>query len=394
MDGQKLLLSVCDFAVTDEYIYFASRNLTGFFRYHIHSKLVEPVCAMEKMELNKSGFGTVCKFGEKLIFAPYYKQELRIYDLQESQLIEEIDLSSLLGKAGKTFRYYMCNIIHQNSIYFLGDSDSEIICLNMDTMHISIVETWKKAGSEYIGNDQFIGISTYKDVCVVKESVWVPLRFYNCILEMDLNTTQAKVHKVDTEQMIFTTICFDGVHFWLTGGKKAIIKWNPHTNTADRFDQFPDGFLTVPKKNPYWNGLFSSSFYENNYVFFFPMIANMAIRIDISTNKAEKFYQDQRMLSCYMVKKWKDHVFYVEWGSGAADLDASMLIDSDGNVLDTDIFSVGWEKINLQNFDRDDEPYIESGLISTGFFLEKIRRTDQKTTGTYKECGTSIYETI
>ena len=31
MDRQKLLLSVCDYASTDEYMYFVPRNLLGFF---------------------------------------------------------------------------------------------------------------------------------------------------------------------------------------------------------------------------------------------------------------------------------------------------------------------------------------------------------------------------
>lgn len=395
MDRQKLLLSVCDYASTDEYMYFVPRNLLGFFEYDIGLKSIEPMKTMEKMELCEYGYGTVCKFKEKLIFAQYYKHDFLIYDVKEFQLIKTINPSLYLGKDGKVFRYYIRTIIHNNCIFFLGDSDSEILVLDMDTMNFFVVETWKKAISEYMGKEQFIGISTYRDICVVNESVWIPLRCSNCILEMDLNTTRAKIHKVDTEKMIFTTICFDGGCFWLTGEKKVIVKWDPQMNSVELLNQFPEDFVNIPKRNQYWNGMFVSSSYEKDYVIFFPMTANMAIRVHATTNKIEKFYQGKESLSCYMVKKWSEDIFYVEWGKSAASIDKSMLIDLNGKVLDTDIFSIEWKRLYLQDFDKKEEVYTENDLLSLKeFFLTRICHMDKAIENPNKGYGKYIHKTI
>ena len=58
--------------------------------------------------------------------------------------------------------------------------------------------------------------STY-EVYAADGILWGPIDAKNRILELNLQTKEATVHKVEAADMKFSTICFDGSNFWLTG---------------------------------------------------------------------------------------------------------------------------------------------------------------------------------
>lgn len=96
-----------------------------------------------------------------------------------------------------------------------------------------------------------------------------------------------------------------------------------------------------------------------------------------------------------MVKKWSEDIFYVEWGKSAASIDKSMLIDLNGKVLDTDIFSIEWKRLYLQDFDKKEEVYTENDLLSLKeFFLTRICHMDKAIENPNKGYGKYIHKTI
>lgn len=372
-----MLLGMGGSIVADEIIYFAPSNLPGFFQYNkITGKLgLLPIKETKRKEIYPVIYVGMCTLHDKIIFLPYYASELLVYDMKYKKEVNRIHLKSKLPKSSQWYRFYIHAVPYLNFVYCIGWHDSEMLCFNIETEKISVVNTWKKAIAEVVGNTSFIGIHAY-DVCVVEGNLWAPIHTRDCILEFNLQTMEARVHRVGMPDMKFATICFDGTDFWLTGDKKRIVKWNKNTKEASYIGQFPKGFIKSSKEE---KDYFYKSYYESGIVYFFPMFANMALKVDVGICKTDIFYQWDKLLACNVVQKWDENTFYVEWCcEGSAKIEHSMIIDVDGCILNEDVMEIDIDELEWPEYIDDDALYHEDEIMTLNRFLDKRACTGVK----------------
>lgn len=364
---KKVLLSAGGFIDADGIIYFDSKEF-GFFQCNKNTGEVNALSIKaEKGKGAKRAFIGGCKYKDKIIFSPYFASEILVYNILSPEDVERINPTLLLKNSELCFHYYLHAVACSNLIYFIGEDQSEIIYLDMDKMEVFICSAWKELAAEIITDQKNIGLHTY-DMCIVDQILWAPLNYNNHILEMDLRTRETRIHKVNVSSMQFATICFDGINFWLTGEKKQIIKWNKNTGTVEIIEDFPDNFM---KDSSWWNDFFVSSFYVKGYVYLFPMTANMAFKINVQTQKIDIFYQWDTMVCCEVVEKWDENSFYIEWKKKRAlDMDNSIIIDLEGNVKDTGIFTIEGDKIEWSDCEGENELYLENYVVTLEKFLK------------------------
>lgn len=396
---REILLNASDLLHIGDTVLLAAKNVPGIFQYDKILKKTEPLSLKvtdPEMPQRYYNIGGISKYQDQIVFAPSYASEILIYNMQFPDKVERINPTLQLQKSKQHYRYYYRTAVCGSLIYFIGDWLCEIICLDISTMELTVVDTWKRAIASQIGAQDFIGVRTYRDICVINDVLWVPLNYDNCIMEMDMRTQETKIYKLDTVKMKFSTICSDGINFWLTGEKKIIVKWNKETGAINVIDNFPDDFAqNINNKNSYWNGVFSCSFYEKDYVYFFPLTANMAIRISTMTEKVEKFFQEKESRGCYMASKWDENTFYVEWGDNLVHAASNMLIDLHANIKDKDIFAVKCSAVDCSYCENKDGIYTEDSILILDRFLkEKIYRRAQSSQRMSKRFGNSIYREV
>lgn len=338
---ENILLSTWSMVHIGKNVYFATKNLTGFFRYDKQTEKIELI-ATDIFTTNdifsKFVFGGVCVYKENILFAPYLSSSLLIYNIP----LKKVEIIDISRNSDMQLSSYCVKrmIVSENLVYFVSDVNREMLFLNMDTMKIKVFDSWRRNFFKNTGIKDFVGINTGGDVCIVENSFWVPLNFDNYILEVDMKNQKTNFYKINCPKMRFSTICFDGEDFWLTGYKPVVVKWNKKEECVEILDEFPNGFLQFHKEG-YWEEVFSRSFYEQGYIYLFPLTANMVLKIKKETGQMEKIYQWDSLESCYTVEKWDENLFYVETGNrNYIDINDSMLIDINGAVIKRNIFNI------------------------------------------------------
>ncbi len=389
---EKIILSTYNYLNTEDYIYFAAKNTVGLFQYERKTGKIRNLDV--KLNINtQSGFflfGGVCECGKNVIFAPFLDWNLLIYDRNGVEDIKQINLKERFGVKKPLHHFYKRAITYKNLIYLIGDINSETIVFNTNNMALYELDICENMIMKDRDNDSFIGINTCGDICRIDNTLWVPLNLAGYILEINLDTKSGNCHYVGNYDNRFSTICYDGKYFWLTGYKKEIVKWDRESGRIEIINDFPKGFDQFIRDN-YWTELFTRSFFENGNIYLFPMTANMAIRINIQTNEMQPFYVWEELSSCYTVEKWNEDTFYIEWGDrDYIEINHSMLIDVDGDIKETDVFVM--DRSTIEWPDVGEGIYWENSAWTVERFIQdKIKHKSQDCETSYNKCGEKIF---
>lgn len=385
---KKILLGMGSYVDIEEKLYFAANNVPAFFQYDKVSEQMELLPIKERKRGGNMKYLSTCRFHDKIVFLPYNASEVVIYDCRDRKTKRNY-LKDECPESKQLYKHYLQAVSYSDFIYCIGWSDAELLCIDMRTEKVSVVDTWKSAIAADLGSKAFVGMHAY-GVYAADGILWGPIDAKNRILELNLQTKEATVHKVEAADMKFSTICFDGSDFWLTGDKQIIVKWNRDTKKAEVIDRFPEGFVKSSKLEA---DFFCRSYYEAGYLYLFPLYANMALKVNIQTYQAEIFCQWDVPVSCDTMQKWDRETFYVEcYREGSVKLDYSMIIGLDGIIRDTDIFEIDTEQINWSEYFGDDGIYHEDLIITLEEFIDKkVCKKEQYHDGVYETCGEKIY---
>lgn len=373
-ESEEVLLSTYHIAIIGNDVYFAAKNDFGIFKYDRQTNKTEQIC-IESYPIgdisSRFAFGGTVICDGKVVFAPYICSKILLYDIY-AKATKVIDVDQALHTDKKRWYYVKTAAALDNSIYFICGMYSEILCFDIRTLQINVVDAWKKALVLETGMKEFIGVNTGGDVCIVGKSLWVPVNYNNYILEINMKTQKTNIYKINVPQMRFLTICFDGSYFWLTGEKQVVVKWSKLDGQVKLYDRFPDGFQKFLKEG-YWEQLFSRSFYQDGYVYLFPLAGNMVLKIQAETGQMKMIYQWDKLESCYTVEKWDENTFYIETGDeNYIDIGGSMLMDVNGNVIKQNIFSIGSKKVEYTFRKNVNNSYVETQALQVRkLFIEK-----------------------
>ena len=134
--------------------------------------------------------------------------------------------------------------------------------------------------------------------------ILMPLCNANAVLEFDMEEEKSEIYVVGKEGDSYSGICYDGEFYWLSprhGG--SIIKWDKSNNDITVINQFP----TEYEKCKY---SFIDAIFINGYVWMFPFLGNMTIKINPKNNLLEK--EDKLQLGYDVVLKNKAKLYMVK----------------------------------------------------------------------------------
>lgn len=199
---------------------------------------------------------------------------------------------------------------------------SKITLNNPNKVRLKVYDFWKYENKLFAvsnGLGQIIEIDIIKkkiekyhilcDEGKIEKSIKAGTKIYslssvsNEVYQFDLNTKKIMTYKIPNIERKFSTFCFDGEKFWLSGYRKEIYVWDMEKNTVKTIGGFPGefGIYNFAKDTEgevdciaeeYEQPVFLNVVAVDRNIWFLPYQANKIIYMDKENNKLHVFEVD------------------------------------------------------------------------------------------------------
>lgn len=279
---------------------------------------------------NCFAFGETIEYSGNVFFFPYYADKVAIYNIKKKNMEYIYNNKLKNAEIKKAIR-------HENRLFLLNMSMKKSLVFDLTTYRLDYLSS--------ITNDDLEEYEGYfhRDVCKRGNSFFCPSKSSGSIIEYNMKRHSIFTHKVCCEGE-YATIAWDGKFFWITGTEKCIIKWNPEANECKRIHKLPEKLV---KKSGTYNDFFSCSIQVGNCIFFFPLAANMIVKINTETEIVEEVLQIEENLVCWCAEKISEREIFFE----LSDIDNNMavysaIINVETYEVNSSIFDKGYLKLD------------------------------------------------
>lgn len=264
--------------IDDEYIWYTLYGKNGLFR--MDKQTGESVFVSQFPGVCDNGehlfSNTIEKIANTLYFTPRRADHIITYNMV-NQSLASIPLEPPLEIRGIKYTYlkefkFRESFVYGERIFFIGSSYPAIICLDTVTGKIEYFTDWV---SEFVKQ-----LKSHSTFCLLigacqNGSVIVAVsKDTNSVLSFDMNTCKTEIYKIGDKATGWTSICFDGVDYWLAPKNDTpIVRWNLAENKITEYGAFPANFIALE----YY---FVKILYVDNYIWLFPMKGNMILKIN------------------------------------------------------------------------------------------------------------------
>lgn len=359
-------LSCADMVRYEDNVYILTRDTQSLFEYCFKTQELR-LCGSVA---NKCGqvFISMALCNSKIYIAPYEADHICVYDIQKREF-ERIPIEKEYNHLKKN-QYHIC-FSHKNKVYFLGNSGVASIFLDTKNNQVTEITDWLYDFKKNYNNITWV--TTHMNVCVVDDCFWVALKGENILLQYNMESDEYQFWEVGKQKIQYTTICFDGSYFWLTGDKKLIIRWDKENNKIKEFKNFPAGF-EINDKGVGWKELFINGCSWNKYIYYFPMNSNMLVKINRESGEMECILKIPPHSTCLMLAKIEDDKLYIEIDSCINNLiEKSYVMEKNNTYREFSIMPGKDSELSL----LDDRYICEMDFIienHTGFLNELLRK--------------------
>lgn len=216
-------------------------------------------------------YSAITSCNGKLYFAPGSAREIAEYD-PAAGAFHKFPIPPLPGFGGgakNTSHAFRSMATCNGRVFLAGFTYPGIVELNPATgetiVHTSWLQQFKKKGAGCDG-------VYFRSICTDGSRLAAAAFRTNAVVEIDTKSGAATVHPIETGGQGFSSICFDGTHFWLAPrGEGPVIRWRPDEN-ANTYSQFPKGYEPAE---------YSRIQYAAGYVWMLPQLGGSALKIDI-----------------------------------------------------------------------------------------------------------------
>ena len=133
-----------DFVMIEDDLWYAASGFNGLFRADLKSKISKFVGYFPGESNNAADlYGGVCRWRDKLIFAPFVANRIAAYDIVKNQF-ETYTIPAFERNTKYPFPYFMGIAAVQDSIFFFGNIHPVIMQLNMITGEVKLHLKWYK----------------------------------------------------------------------------------------------------------------------------------------------------------------------------------------------------------------------------------------------------------
>lgn len=333
-------------------LYILTRFTNDLLVYDTISKELSYIaCIKNEQEI----YTCSCIKNDRVYFFPYEGNLMCVYNIVEDHL----EYHKILNEECTSVKSISC-FNYNNSIYIIcGNNNSPLINFDVDVVHFQIVDNWaaeyyKKYGKKITG-------SIYTNPCIKDDKLWMPLNEPDLILEYSLIDGEYQIHDLHKYGIRYRTINYSQGQFWLTGDRKAIVKWNNKNGHMSIFEDFPDEFEYV-KNSSGWDGLFYNAIESGDEMCFFPLDGNGIIKLNCLNEKIELLdtvFEGLYCLHCFRVDN--DQIYFEMDANGCLERKKSYLFEMPNTITD---FSFESNKVKVKGD-------ILKGEKKNMFFYEK-----------------------
>lgn len=265
-----------------ELTYFSNKDFNQLACMNIKNGKVELLGEFPDVELKQQRISqNMGMWKEKLWIIPSNARIIYKYDLVGGSW-EEFKLPEAMLQEDKKSLFFSGIQIGQ-FFYAFGCSRFMVMKLDMETGKIE----WNENGKEQyykLADSTKSSIICRQDCCTVDGKIYTASVQGNVIMEYDCGLHVTNFFQVGDVDNIYTTICYDGKSFWLSGNGSSIIRWNKENGAVKEIDIDIDGYRKDSRV------AFASSLYFQGYIWLFAYSANMNIRINVETEVIEKVF--------------------------------------------------------------------------------------------------------
>ena len=232
-----------------------------------------PECKFENFRL----YSYCIKYMNKVFCLPSIEDNIWIYDIEENTW-EKVEM----GNSNQVETCLFSQERIRDRVYLYSITGEELYEINLEKKETkrvwNFLQCWDFPKYEQVNEGLY---------CIKNKEV----TYFN----ISGDSKDPIVYKVSDIQTDFTTICYDGTNFWLSGYCKEIYVWNPEKGLIKRITEFPPkfGFYSfkkgeIPKLDceSFMNkecSLFKESIALGKYIWFIPYRSNCLIYVDKET---------------------------------------------------------------------------------------------------------------
>jgi hypothetical protein len=298
---------------TDDYFYVASINYNSLFQVDKASLTAKHLRFFPNEDILKPRlYFAYTAVKDKLYFAPLSADSLALYSIKSNRFTV-IPLPAAKNKFAKKIPYNkdikFSQIFHYDKYIFLTPSTYPgIIRYNIDNGEITVYTAWVKE----IKMQQKDSVSAYFSRGIITDNkIFLACASMSAVFEFDMSTGLHQVHKIQSENIGYQGICFDGNDYWLlpitAGG--PVVRWNRNTFSVNEYDRIISDVYCPVKYYPFQNIR-----YANGYVWILPAFGDLALKIDIKDGSVYKAdYFQEEIYSAYPDgEKTSKYIFFLE----------------------------------------------------------------------------------
>lgn len=265
LDKEKNRIAVSDAIRIDDKIWFMSDTFNGLFCMEIASQQIEFIGSFPNEPYSQRFlYSAMERVGTKIYFAPYFAKNIAVYDMKNC-MFEEIEIAEELRQSELPKDLFYGMQRYNNFLFFIPAYGKAIIRLNSDNNEVQYMTEWmEKADVNF--DRSYKGFGPQR--LLRENKLFVPFHSMNSVLEIDCDTFNCVIHRLNVDAMGFSGICDDGEKIWLYSMREGdLIGWNPNSNEIVRVKIFEEGIQTSWDKN-------CRMIYYNNKIMIFWVFEN------------------------------------------------------------------------------------------------------------------------
>lgn len=273
--------SLCD---TEEYLWFLTLHINGFFRLNKNTRNVEYIGGF----INEKAFDwrvyhTIHQSGNKLYFSPHSAAAIAIYNFMDSS-IQYVQLPLPKEKKYNDQSKFSKIIECEGVLYFIPLNFPGIVKLNMEDNSTEIIDNWVKSINKIC--DPKLGYFSSGVYNEAKGSLVLAFSNANAVMEIDLNNKATKLNTISGDKCGYSDIVLiDGTYWLLAMQKSALVSFNIDDRTMMEYNII----LEEIPADGYWQ--FQKLIYTNNFLYLVPAEQSRMVKFNL-TNHSFSYVDD------------------------------------------------------------------------------------------------------
>jgi hypothetical protein len=264
--------SMCD---GGEYFWFTSCDFNALFRMDKRTWEAEYMGSFPNERLGALRlYGLIATYNGKLYFAPYYANEIAIYDIA-SREFEKIALAPVETDRNASYGAEKFYSIKQCGkwIFFIPASYPALLRYDTENGALEYFSEWISPLNKHMAEADSHKIF-FADAVIVENKIYAAAWNANAVVVFDTDAYDANIIIVGDKTCRYKSICFDGSVFWLLPRhENAVVMWD---SVSSECKEYGLPASCIKKEYGFW-----SICYASGAVWLFPCQTNSAMKIDV-----------------------------------------------------------------------------------------------------------------